>query len=120
MILSRILRKESPFRHSIAPNVLPFHAPGPWPLVTQSKQTMGLRKHRVHAPLRLAEKLGRGQSALNKGQRSIQKFNYCTIVSIVKFREIFRYIPGNNEGLSHEFNDLFLYGPTAAFISMNL
>ena len=34
-------------------------------------ETMELRKHRAHAPLLLAENLGRGQSAINTGQSSI-------------------------------------------------
>ena len=39
----------------------------------QPKQTMELRKHTctVHAPLLLAENLGRGQGAICKVQRSI-------------------------------------------------
>ncbi len=53
----------------------------------QPKQTMELHKHKAHAPLLLAEKLSRGQSAINKGQR-IE--TYCMIVSVVKYREIFQ------------------------------
>ncbi len=56
VILSCILRKRSPFRYSITPDVLPFNACRAY---TQPKQTTELRKYRVHPPLLLAKNLGR-------------------------------------------------------------
>ncbi len=92
MILSRSLRKKSPFRHSIAPNIFPFNACRAYSngrdLGNAADTNNELRKHRVHRPLLLAENLGRDQSAINKGH--IQ--TCCTIVSVVVLGRFFRYI----------------------------
>ena len=49
------------------------HIATAWDLgnVAEKTTTMELRKQRAHTPLLLAENLGWGQSAINKGQRSI-------------------------------------------------
>ncbi len=51
--------QENPFRYGIAPNVFALHA-------SRAYGTVELCKHRAHAPLLLAEKLRRGQSAINE------------------------------------------------------
>ncbi len=80
VILSRILRKiKAHFGTALRPTFslsIPVgHIQRLRTLETQPKQTMELRKHKAHTTLVLAENLGRGQSAIKKGQRSIITLN---------------------------------------------
>ena len=71
MMLSSILHKKAPFRHGIPlPMFFLFGATAPV-LDNAAEKTMQLHKHRAHAPLVLAEKLGRAPNAI--GERSIKK-----------------------------------------------
>ena len=79
MILSGHLHKKSQFQHGIEPFFFSFHRQRPGTFVTQPKQTMKLRKHRAHAPLLLAEKLGKG--AINK--RSTLKVGRCRKICVL-------------------------------------
>ncbi len=51
---------------------------------------MELHKHKAHASLLLAEKLSRGQSAINIQRSTFNIETYCMIVSVVKYKEIFQ------------------------------
>ncbi len=86
-----IYAKKSPFQHSVAPNVFPFTPVGQIATakdLSNAVETVELRKQRVHAPLLLAENLG--WSECNKQRSAFNIETYCTIVSVVKCRKIFR------------------------------
>ncbi len=94
LMLSSILHSQSPFRHGIGRSVFPFHACRAYSNVSGPRwrsQNKWWNYVNIPATVLLAEKLDRGQSAINKSQRSILK-GICTIVSVVKHKEIYLYI----------------------------
>ncbi len=63
-----------------------------------------LRKHRAHASLLLAEQLGQGQSMTSK-RTWLNNEICCTIVPMVKYREIFQVKNNNLSTYKYRYNN---------------